>query len=70
VPARHGWRSIDMLAAVGEEVIGGMEGSTPPWQALQRVIAGEVALPGSPAYEQLPKPFNARFHDVQPLAIV
>jgi FAD/FMN-containing dehydrogenase len=59
-----------MLAAVGEEVIGGMEGSTPPWQALQRVIAGEVALPGSPAYEQLPKPFNARFHDVQPLAIV
>jgi len=32
------------------------------------VIAGEVVLPGSPAYGKLPKPFNARFHDVRPQA--
>jgi hypothetical protein len=29
-----------------------------------------VVAPGSPAYQQLPKPFNARFHDVRPQAIV
>jgi FAD/FMN-containing dehydrogenase len=44
--------------------------SVPSWEALQRGIAGEVALPGSPAYEELPKPFNARFHAVRPQAIV
>jgi hypothetical protein len=44
--------------------------STSSWEALQRAIAGEVVLPGSPAYEELPKPFNARFHDVRPQAIV
>jgi FAD/FMN-containing dehydrogenase len=44
--------------------------STLDWEALQRVIAGEVVFPGSAAYEELPKPFNARFHDVQPRAIV
>jgi FAD/FMN-containing dehydrogenase len=42
----------------------------PGWEALQGVIAGEVVLPASPAYEELPKPFNARFHDVRPQAIV
>jgi FAD/FMN-containing dehydrogenase len=44
--------------------------SMPSWEALQRGIAGEVVLPGSPAYEELPRPFNARFHDVRPQAIV
>jgi FAD/FMN-containing dehydrogenase len=47
-----------------------MDGSTPSWEALQGVIGGEVILPGSPAFEELPKPFNARFHDVRPQAIV
>ncbi len=42
---------------------------TPSWEALQGVIAGQVVLPGSPPYEQLPKPFNARFHDVRPQAV-
>ena len=43
---------------------------TPRWEALRSVIAGEVILPGSPAYGKLPKPFNARFHDVRPQAVV
>jgi FAD/FMN-containing dehydrogenase len=47
-----------------------MTGSLPSWQALQGGIAGEVVLPGSPAEQQLPAPFNARFHDVRPQAIV
>ena len=47
-----------------------MDGSTPSWEAQQGVIGGEVILPGSPAFEELPKPFNARFHDVRPQAIV
>jgi FAD/FMN-containing dehydrogenase len=47
-----------------------VDGSTPRWQALQEGIAGEVVLPGSPADQALPKPFNARFHDVRPQAIV
>src|SRR4029450_614262 len=42
-----------------------MTGSLPSWQALQGGIAGEVVLPGSPADQQLPTPFNARFHDVR-----
>jgi FAD/FMN-containing dehydrogenase len=42
----------------------------PGWETLQGVIAGEVLLPGSPAYQELPEPFNARFHDVRPQAIV
>ena len=48
-----------------------------PWQCrhsigrhFERVIAGDVVFPGSAAYEELPKPFNARFHDVRPRAIV
>jgi FAD/FMN-containing dehydrogenase len=59
-----------MLAAWDKEVTSAMAGSTLRWEALQRVIAGNVVLPGSPAYEELPKPFNARFHDLQPQAIV
>jgi FAD/FMN-containing dehydrogenase len=47
-----------------------MTRSMPNWQALHTGIAGEVVLPGSPASEGLPKPFNARFHDVRPQAIV
>jgi FAD/FMN-containing dehydrogenase len=45
-------------------------GSNPNWGTFQGAIAGEVALPGAPAYDQLPKPFNARFHEVRPQAIV
>jgi FAD/FMN-containing dehydrogenase len=40
------------------------------WVVLQEAIDGEVALPGSPGYEHVVKPFNARFHEVQPIAIV
>ena len=47
-----------------------MAGSKPSWEALQRGIAGEVVLPGSPAYQELPKPFNGRFRDVRPQAVV
>ncbi len=47
-----------------------MARSTPSWEALQREMTGEVALPGSPAYEELPRPFNARYHHVRPQAVV
>jgi FAD/FMN-containing dehydrogenase len=40
------------------------------WATLQGAIDGEVALPGSSVYEGTHKPFNARFHEVQPSAIV
>jgi len=40
------------------------------WATLQASIDGEVALPGSPLYEHTYKPFNARFHEAQPIAIV
>ena len=43
---------------------------TGDWEALQGAIDGEVTLPGSPAYERVTRPFNARFHEVQPSAIV
>jgi FAD binding domain/Berberine and berberine like len=46
------------------------EGTVPNWTTLESVIDGEVALPGSTAYERAHKPFNARFHSVQPKAIV
>ena len=42
----------------------------PDWQSLQRRIDGAVALPGSPAYQAAHQPFNARFRDVRPSAIV
>src|SRR5918996_5286366 len=47
-----------------------MERSTPDWETLQGVIAGSVALPGSAAYDEGQKAFNARYHDVVPQAIV
>jgi FAD/FMN-containing dehydrogenase len=40
------------------------------WTTLQAAIAGDVVLAGSPDYERLNRPFNARFHDVRPRAIV
>jgi FAD/FMN-containing dehydrogenase len=40
------------------------------WAALQGSIAGEVVLPGSPAYDLARKPAIARFHDVRPEAVV
>ena len=40
------------------------------WDALQRAIAGEVVLPGSPRYDEARKPAIARFHDVRPQAVV
>jgi FAD/FMN-containing dehydrogenase len=45
-------------------------GPTPDWATLQSAIAGEVALPGSPAYDGDDPPFNARYHSVQPQAVV
>jgi FAD/FMN-containing dehydrogenase len=42
----------------------------PDWRPLERVIAGEVAAAGSPAYERHPRPFNARYHHPAPLAVV
>jgi FAD/FMN-containing dehydrogenase len=45
-------------------------GSSPDWPALQSAIAGAVALAGSPTYDRVNVSFNARFHDVQPQAIV
>lgn len=40
------------------------------WRPLERVIDGEVVLPESPAYEARHRPFNARFQEVGPRAIV
>jgi FAD/FMN-containing dehydrogenase len=59
-----------MLLVSGNGGNGAVAVSTPDWEVLQRLIAGDVVFPGSAAYEELPKPFNARFHDVQPRAIV
>jgi FAD/FMN-containing dehydrogenase len=42
----------------------------PDWRPLEQAIAGEVAVAGSPAYELLPRPFNARYHEPAPLAVV
>ena len=43
---------------------------TPRWPTLQAAIGGDVALPGSIAYDRVDRPFNARFHHVRPQAIV
>jgi hypothetical protein len=40
------------------------------WDSLASGLDGEVGLPGSPAYEGSPRPFNARYRDVLPEAIV
>jgi FAD/FMN-containing dehydrogenase len=42
----------------------------PDWDSLERGIQGGVALPGSPAYGASRRPFNARFRDLRPSAIV
>jgi FAD/FMN-containing dehydrogenase len=47
-----------------------MTGSTFDWDALGDSLAGEVRLPGSPAYEQGYRAFNARYHKLRPRAIV
>jgi FAD/FMN-containing dehydrogenase len=44
--------------------------TTPDWTALQASIAGNVILPGSDSYAELPPTFNARYHDVVPAAVV
>ena len=44
--------------------------SIPDWKTLQSAIDGEVVLPGSPGYERARKPFNTRYHEVLPKAIV
>jgi FAD/FMN-containing dehydrogenase len=39
-------------------------------RALERAVAGDVLLPGSPEYESLHKPAIAGFEDVRPDAVV
>ena len=43
---------------------------TTDWGALQRVIEGDVVLPGSADYESVRKPVMARFEHVRPAAVV
>jgi FAD/FMN-containing dehydrogenase len=47
-----------------------MTPSAADWDALERVIDGDVVLPGSPDYDPLRKPAIPRFHDVPPQAVV
>jgi FAD/FMN-containing dehydrogenase len=47
-----------------------MRSELPDWESLQGRIDGDVALPGSPAYQALPPPFNARFRDLRPAAVM
>lgn len=63
----HGRRAIPDLKGVSLTT---MARDMPDWEPLKRVIEGDVILPGSPGYEQSPKPFNARFRDVRLSAIV
>ena len=42
----------------------------PDWDALQKGIAGDVVLPGSPDYDAVRKPFVSQFHGVRPQAVV
>ena len=47
-----------------------MTRAAPDWGALQRAVAGDIVLPGSPGYESARKPAITRFHDVRPQAVV
>ena len=47
-----------------------MTSSAADLAALQGAIAGDVVLPGSPAYEAVRRPPIARFHDIRPQAVV
>jgi FAD binding domain/Berberine and berberine like len=40
------------------------------WRELTAALEGEVALPGSPRYDEVRKPPIPRFHDVRPQAVV
>jgi len=42
----------------------------PRWAALSESIAGKVILPNSVGPDRLPRPFNLRFRDVVPRAVV
>jgi FAD/FMN-containing dehydrogenase len=44
--------------------------TSPEWERLGGVIAGDVVVPDAPAYERSSRPFNARFRDVRPQAVV
>jgi FAD/FMN-containing dehydrogenase len=46
------------------------DADTARWAGLQASIEGEVVLPGSLGYEEVNRPFNARFLDVRPQAVV
>src|SRR5215471_13261369 len=48
----------------------GVTSSAVQWDTLTRLVAGEVVVPGSPGYDAVRKPAQARFHDVRPAAIV
>lgn len=47
-----------------------MGGSRVDLDELERGIDGEVVAAGTPAFDGLPKPFNARFDDATPQAVV
>jgi FAD/FMN-containing dehydrogenase len=42
----------------------------PDWRSLERAIDGGVGRPGSESYEAHRRPFSARFHEVEPEAVV
>lgn len=42
----------------------------PDWGSLERAIDGSISLPGSESYPRHRRPFNARFHEVEPEAVV
>jgi FAD/FMN-containing dehydrogenase len=47
-----------------------MDGSTVDLEELRRAIDGDVVVAGSPAFDTFSKPFNARFDDGGPQAVV
>jgi hypothetical protein len=57
---------------VGGGVSGAYAGSAggPDWGPLERAIAGEVAVLGWPAFDRVPRPFDARYHDPLPRTVV